>query len=213
VVTILLDLIYPKTCGMCGKTYSTYLCPKCNLKLKSLLNKKQLHYPKEKYFDELIYIFKYENEIRQKIIDYKFNKKAYLYKFFSQLIIYNYFNSINTYDIILPVPINKKGLLLRGYNQASLISKEIAKKIYNLEFSNKVLIKQRETLKQSTLKKTEREQNVKNAFAVINYNKIKGKSIILFDDIYTTGSTTNECSRILKEAGAKKILVFTIDKD
>ena len=69
------------------------------------------------------------------------------------------------------------------------------------------------TKKQSTLTKSEREKNVKNAFKLKNPEKIKDKKIILFDDIYTTGSTVNECSKILKKAGAAEIVILTIAVD
>ena len=66
---------------------------------------------------------------------------------------------------------------------------------------------------QSTLTKTQRMANLKNVFSVIDTAKIKGKKVILIDDIYTTGSTVNECSKVLKQAGAKEICVVTIAKD
>ena len=66
---------------------------------------------------------------------------------------------------------------------------------------------------QSKLDKSSRNQNVKNVYKVVNTQKIKNKRIILFDDIFTTGSTVNEISKILKQNGAKQILVLTIAKD
>ena len=61
--------------------------------------------------------------------------------------------------------------------------------------------------------KIERKKNIKNAYKVVNQQKIKDKKIILLDDIYTTGATANECSKVLKQSGAKEILVVTIAKD
>ena len=61
--------------------------------------------------------------------------------------------------------------------------------------------------------KEQRKQNVKDVYKVENKDKIKNKNIILFDDIYTTGSTANECSKVLKENGAKEVIVFTLAKD
>ena len=101
---------------------------------------------------------------------------------------------------------------VRGYNQSELIAKEIAKQM-ELKFEKDVLVKQRNTEVQSTLTKAQRKQNVKGAFLITDITKIIGRKIILVDDIYTTGSTVNECSRILKLAGAKEICVVTIAKD
>ena len=69
------------------------------------------------------------------------------------------------------------------------------------------------SLSQSKLNKNKRKQNIKGAFKILNSEKIQGKNILLFDDIYTTGSTVKECSKILTRAGAKRIGVLTIAKD
>ena len=68
-------------------------------------------------------------------------------------------------------------------------------------------------MQQSLLTKKQRQENVKQVYKVINEQKIKDKRIILFDDIYTTGATANECAKMLKENGAKEVLVFTLAKD
>ncbi len=120
---------------------------------------------------------------------------------------------INNYEIILPVPIHKKRLNGRGYNQSELLAREISRKLKNIQFFNKLLIKTENNVAQSTLTKEERILNVKNIYKVQNNNLIKEKSIILLDDIYTTGNTVNECSRLLKENGAREIGIFTISKD
>ena len=90
---------------------------------------------------------------------------------------------------------------------------EIVKNIDGLECENNVLEKTRNTKEQSSLKKEDRKQNVQNVYKILNQDKIKNKNIILFDDIYTTGNTVNEISKILKQNGANKILAFTLAKD
>lgn len=165
-------------------------------------------------FDYIIHMLKYEGIVREKIIQYKFNEQAYLYKTFAKFILNNkkICSFLKSYDIIMPVPINRKKYKQRGYNQTELITKEIAKEL-GIKTSKSNLIKIRDTKMQSTLMKVERKNNVKNAFEVLKSEELKNKRIILFDDIYTTGSTVCECSRILKKAGAKNILVLTIAKD
>ena len=113
------------------------------------------------------------------------------------------------YDIIGAVPIHKKRINERGYNQSELIAREIAKSIPNLEYK-KILIKIKNNQRQSELKKEDRLENVKNVYKIQNRQIIQNKKIILFDDIYTTGNTVNECSRVLKENGAKEILILTL---
>lgn len=84
---------------------------------------------------------------------------------------------------------------------------------FKYELVNDSLIKQKNTLPQSTLSKKQREENAKQVYKIQNKPKIENKKVILLDDIYTTGATTKECSKVLKQNGAKEILVLTIAKD
>ena len=209
----LLNLIYPNVCAFCNKIQKDSLCKKCEEKIKKYKNNNVIR-SKNDYFEELISIFKYEGLIREKIIQYKFEDKAYIYKTFAKIILKNkkVCGLLKKYDIIVPVPIHRKRKLQRGYNQTQLIAKEISKNI-DIKLCGDVLIKSKNTIAQSKLNKNKRKQNIKDAFKVSNFEKIQGKNIILFDDIFTTGSTVNECSKILKKAGAKKVGVLTIAKD
>ena len=99
----------------------------------------------------------------------------------------------------------------RGYNQSELIAKEIAKNIKEIRYSE-ILKKIKDNQRQSSLDKEKRLENVKNVYEIQSKEIIHNKKVILFDDIYTTGNTVNECSRILKQNGAKDILVLTLAK-
>lgn len=209
----ILELIYPCTCGICDKICKEALCKKCEIQLK----KHEINVIKKynnKHFDESIHIFKYEDIIRKKLVEYKFQDKSYLYKTFSKIILKNkkVCGNLKKYDIIIPVPIHRKRKLIRGYNQTELIAKQIAKNI-ELNLENKVLFKQKNIVSQSELNKSNRKENVRNAFIIKNSERVKNKNILIFDDIYTTGSTACECSRILKKAGANQIGILTIAKD
>ena len=159
-------------------------------------------------------MLKYEGIIRKKLIDYKFNEKSYLYKTFSKIILNNtkIYRFLKNYDIIVPVPMSNLKYNNRGYNQTELIAKEIAKNL-KIDVSIRNLVKIRETETQSLLTKEQRKENVNGAFEIVNYNEFKDKHIILFDDIYTTGSTINECVKKLKKANPKGILALTSAKD
>lgn len=165
-------------------------------------------------FEEHLYIFKYQGIIRDLIIDYKFNEKSYLYKLFVNFLIKNekFFQILKSYDTIIPVPISKKRKKQRGYNQSSLIAKELAKKL-NIDYKNKSLIKTKNITEQSKLNKEEREKNIQGVYELYNLKKLKDKNILLIDDIYTTGSTVRECGKILKQANPKKIGILTLAKD
>lgn len=112
-------------------------------------------------------------------------------------------------DIILPVPLHKKRLRKRGFNQALLLALEI--------FSNdrkkivvNLLKRQADTASQTSLSGIERRKNLRNAFRVDNPSKVVGLNALIVDDVFTTGSTVNECAIVLKAAGAKRVDVLTL---
>lgn len=210
------NLIFPPCCLICGKLTKQILCKQCKKQIyEKAIFKIENNKNKELYFQKHLYIFEYKDKIRNLILDYKFNEKSYLYKLFSKIIIKNekICGILKKYDIITPVPIHKKRKKQRGYNQSELIAKQIALNIQNLKYENDILQKIKNTLPQSSLTKKQRKENVKNVYKLVNKEKIKNKKIIIFDDIYTTGSTLNAISKILKENGAKEIIVLTIAKD
>lgn len=233
----ILNLIYPPTCGICGKLNQDFLCKKCEKILDSQavfqidkfdesnkfdkMNKNDKVIEdnfsfKSKNFENHLYIFKYEGIIRNTIIKYKFSEKSYLYKTFVNFLLKNekFFKILKSYDKIIPVPISKKRKKQRGYNQSELIAKELAKKL-KIDLDVASLLKQKDIIEQSKLNKEERLDNIKGAYLLQNSeeNILKDKKIILIDDVFTTGSTVDECSSILKKANPKKIDVLTIAKD
>ena len=202
-------------CGICGKLNQNFLCQKCNNTLKNQAKFNVENFQKkEKYFKELLYIFKYEGIIRKTILKYKFQEESYLYKTFVNFILKNqkFFEFIKSYDTIVPVPISKKRYKEIGYNQSYLIAKEISKKT-KLELQNRCIIKSKNVIEQSKLNKEEREKNIKGVYEIIDKENLQNKRIILVDDIYTTGNTVNECCRILQKAQPKSISVIVIAKD
>lgn len=210
ILDFLLNLLYPNVCGFCGKINENSLCEKCEEEIdKKLLYK--IEKKKDMFFEEHIYLANYEGNFRESILSYKFFDKSYMYKTFAKLILKNekICRIIKSYNIIIAVPMYKKKKLLRGYNQSELIAKELARNIKEIEFIHG-LKKVKNNKKQSSLDKQNRLENVKNVYEIQNKQIIENRKIILFDDIYTTGSTVNECSRILKQNGAKEIIVMTL---
>jgi len=208
-----LKFIYPTRCGICGKLNEQELCKKCENSIKKYMVCKTNKNIKDKYFDEHLYVFKYKNLIRDKLIQYKFFDSAYLYKTFSKIIYKNkkICGFLKKYDIIIPVPIHKKRKTKRGYNQSELIVKDIALNT-GIAMHFKVLQKIRNTKPQSSLGKKEREINIKDAYVVNKSEIIFNKNILLFDDIYTTGSTVNECARVLIENGLERESIGVLTK-
>ena len=214
-VPSLLNLIYPPKCGICGKLNENFLCNKC---YKILENDAKFNVEKfeklKNEFDEHIYMFKYEGAIRRIILQYKFQEKSYLYKTIVNFLLKNkkMFEIIKTYDTIVPVPISKKRKRTRGYNQSYLIAKDIAS-IVGIKLENRVLFKTKNIIEQSKLNKEDRLENIKGVYEIRNIKRVMNKKILLFDDIYTTGSTVIECCRMLNIAKPSKIGVLTIAKD
>ena len=208
------NIIFPPPCGFCNEINNNFLCINCYNKIKQLkLSAIDTYEFSNLYFKEHFYLFKYENTIRKQIINYKFNEKSYLYKTFSQILKQDstFKNFISNYDCILSVPIHKKRLHLRGYNQSALIAKDISL-YFNIPYYNDILFKTTHIVPQSTLNKDARKTNVHNAFTVKSSLKIANKTVILFEDIFTTGATTNECAKMLINNGATHIGIVTIAK-
>ena len=203
----ILDLLFPPVCAICGKMHKEWICEKCyrylcKFKINNL------------YEDNVWYIFEYKKLVRKLILQYKFNQKAYIHRLFVTIILKDKIccRKIKDYDIIIPVPMFEKKKKQRGYNQTELIAEKICTEL-GITYEKKCVIKIKNTKVQSTLSAIERKENIKNAFLVNNKNKIENKKVIIFDDIYTTGETVKEISRILKQAGAKEIFILVLAKD
>lgn len=112
-------------------------------------------------------------------------------------------------DAVMAVPLHVNRLRERGYNQSALMAKRIARHM-NISFEADCLIKVRDTLPQVGLHFHERMKNIKGAFTVRDSRPVRGKDVILVDDVVTTGSTIRECARILKQAGAANIYAVSL---
>ncbi len=205
----ILEIIYPKKCIFCNTINEDYTCKKCKIKLEYICANDKLERVEGKYFDYMISAYFYLDSIRNKILEFKFDNKKYLYRALSEELIRKMQIYISLFDCIISVPISIQRYMKRGYNQSELIAKSISQKL-NKPLIRFCLIKVKNNKKQSGLKIEERFTNVKSVYKVINKNIISGKRILLIDDIYTTGATVNECSKVLKAAGANKVLVATI---
>lgn len=202
-----LDFLFPPACGVCEKIGEGYLCKNCYQELQKYRIKTNIR-------TERFHLLKYEGIIREKMIAYKFGDKSYLYNLFYKILIddKSACEFLKSYDIIIPVPIHKKRKWQRGYNQSELIARKISSEL-KIPIVTDVLKKQINTLPQSTLDKMDRAKNAQNVYNVENRLKILNKKVLIFDDIYTTGATAQECKKVLKIAGANKVGVMTIAKD
>jgi ComF family protein len=112
-------------------------------------------------------------------------------------------------DGVVPVPLYRKRLRQRGFNQSALLAKHAAGNL-GVPLVTDCLMKTRDTVQQVGLDAVERKKNIRNAFAVQNREPVYGKKILLVDDVITTGATVRECSKVLKKAGAHDVYVLAL---
>lgn len=232
-----LDFIFPKRCVNCKKQGS-YLCENCfiflSFDVKSLClicNKAAyngLTHPvckSRSAIDGCFSALSY-NKTAQKLI-YNFKYKPYLTDLKTVLADLFYDSLIQNEDfnrelksppaggwVFIPIPLSDAKLKKRGYNQAEILAKELAKK-FNIPFQN-ILKRVRDTKTQVGLSNIDRKLNIKNAFGIKIKNQksnLKNKNIFLVDDVVTTGSTLKEAAKILKKAGAKRVIGLTLARD
>lgn len=229
----LLALVVPHTCQLCGKTNDNYLCQDCmdgiNFIFEGIctvcgvpfISKASPSHvcssciKKRPKFTLARSICVYEGVLMDAVHKLKYHGHTSIAKPFGMLMAERVFldknadKSATTYDIVAPVPLHKTRLKERGFNQSLLLAREIAKKHkIQLDFLN--LYRRRYTEPQINLKGDERLKNVKGAFGVKSPNVFKGKTVLLVDDVYTTGATVTECAKVLKKSGAKGVYILTL---
>ena len=112
-------------------------------------------------------------------------------------------------DSLVPVPLHKSRYRERGFNQSEVVAEEVSK-TSGVSVLKNVLKRKKNTKDQTNLSPQQREENVRGAFVVTAPEMVSGKRIILVDDVITTGATLSECARMLRQAGAERILGMTI---
>jgi ComF family protein len=113
--------------------------------------------------------------------------------------------------LVIPVPLYRSKRRERGFNQAELIARAALKnEAFRCELRADVLERTRPTVSQIGLTRAQRIENVRGAFRVPHLNRVAGRTVLLVDDVFTTGTTASECARILRRAGAKKVWVATV---
>lgn len=160
------------------------------------------------FFEKNYACLVYDGMIKDIVHAYKFNNRSYLYRYLSSFMIDKIAQENIEFDLITAVPINKNRFRERGYNQSELLAKEISKRI-DVPFSNGIFKKEN---KEAQVGKNwaERKENVKNTFFIKDKDIFAGKTVLVVDDIITTGSTMNSIAETLMKAGAKRVLGLTL---
>ena len=228
----IINFLFPYQCLRCGKILNSagYLCDHCA---------EEINFIKQPYCYKCGHPLQEENTkekmlcagcLKNKRSFYRLSRSAVIYDSSSKNIIlsFKFFDRTENANLlaamlkiagkdifsegadwIVPVPLHYTRLIKRKYNQSALLAQKLSE-MTAIPYNNLALVRSRKTKPQVEVSGKERITNVKNAFSIKDSAPIKGKRIILIDDIITTGSTVKECALVLKKAGAKSVDILTI---
>lgn len=234
-----MEMMLGRKCVVCNKslnirtikeikndTYVDGLCEKCRKKIKYVTEPKcakcgrPLEDEVQEYcmdctkgkhiYDRGMAVFTYEEGIKESIYRFKYKNHKIYGEFFGDEMAEKYGKWLKNMEIdaIIPVPVHKERMRKRGYNQAELIARRLSNRI-DIKMDEYMLTRMKKTRPQKELGVSQRKKNLEKAFKVCG-NIVKYKKIVLVDDIYTTGSTIDECARVLKEAGVEEVYFLAL---
>ena len=218
-----LEILYPLRCCGCG-AHGFVLCRECVESLRAVdqastcpvcgrwIGKRIMCGDcilEKRGFHEGYYGFYFEDRLRDALHAFKFQNRKDMGKYLINLIKERIIPLSEKCDVIIPIPVTEKRLRERGFNQSFIISEEISR-ITGRPVYPSVLRKAKETKDQYSLSKEERRKNIKGAFMVQEGTSIKEKSILLVDDLFTTGYTAQEASRVLLKEKPRQVTVFAL---
>lgn len=210
----ILNLIFPPRCIFCRHILSVSsrvdICNDCFKKIP-FTDKMHISAEHGSCYDELICVCRYSGILKDALIKFKFYNKPGFYRALGVLLSKKIkeMTISSDFDIIIGVPLHNRKKRERGYNQSELISRVLSREI-GIPVVSGLLKRIRDTQPQSLLPRHKRHLNVKGAFCLKEADKVADKAVLLVDDVLTTGSTLNECARVLKNAGAKKVTAAVI---
>ena len=229
-----LDLVYPQSCPICEKPLGRKekdICEECWKTLallpapfcpycKSLLQDEKtvsehqcpyLRRPEDRKILAVRSLGTFDDNYQKLIHRFKYDKKIPLGKRLAQSLgkMVAPDRDFANCDLVIPVPLHRARHRERGFNQSEILADGVSQAI-NLPLAKKILKRKKNTKDQTYLNTQQRAENVRDAFVVTRPERINDKKVILVDDVITTGATLNECARMLKQAGAEKILGMTL---
>ena len=225
----LLDFIYPPRCGVCGEFISERMpiCPQCETDIHFIDHPfcvicgvpfiSGADHPcgaccnKRPPFERARAAGTYSGSLSRAIIRFKFHHKTALAKPLGKMMADTLIAELDPHEIdsVMPVPLHKKRLRWRGFNQALLLARELSA-VTGLWVDPHTLRRIRYTQPQTRLRFKERGENVKGAFDVSREIFVRDRNILLVDDVATSGSTLKECAKVLKDAGARRVEALTV---
>ena len=202
----ILDFFYPPRCAFCRTLLRTgtglWVCPSCLEKLPRLTRDEQR---RDVSHTELVLApLRYEGVVRESLLRYKFGGLTAYAAVYAEFLAKCIDENGISCDSITWVPLSRRRLRQRGYDQARLIAEELAKRL-GLP-CERLLVKRRHTRPQSGISDREkRKNNAAGVYAILNAERVKGKRVLLVDDIVTTGATLASCAGVLADAGCAAV--------
>lgn len=163
------------------------------------------------YFTKARAVALYEGALREMLAEFKYRYRPDLGEALGLLMVewVKLHREFQDFDIIIPIPINQQKLNLRGYNQAQLLASPLQRYL-GINLKDDIIIREKITESQNKLDKEQRFVNIKGAFRVVDTKPLSGAKVLLIDDIFTTGATTSEASRVLLRAGSLEVKILTL---
>jgi len=221
-----LNLVFTETCHNCEiklNAGESYLCSDCEKKLQPIINfcakcgaeitEQYCNYCKENRYDftKARSLYRFSKEIQSLIHSLKYNEFTGVAEYFA-LRMSEYLHEYRPFSdigLVCPIPLHRIKKRERSYNQAELLSRNLAKKL-GIKHAPNLLQRVRYTETQTLLSKEKRCENVRDAFKINRKYDVKGKNVLIIDDVFTTGATVNSVSNSLKHSQIGKIYVLTI---
>lgn len=217
----LFDFILPRFCCSCKTKLSVNqdtMCVDCLSKIQRSNSSRLKREFERKFMNNKIisefyspFVFEKDKELQHAIHTLKYDKKFPVGIFLGKVLAAEIKSSKTNwkFDLIIPIPLHQLKKAERGYNQAYYIAKGVGK-IFKVKVSDRSVKRIKYTESQTTMNLNEREENISGAFKVKWNTQVRGKNILLLDDVITTGATISECGKILLEAGASKVYAASI---
>jgi ComF family protein len=218
------DIFYPISCGGCNAATGSVLCDACIDTFRPVEEEKACPVcgrpvgkpvlcgacmEEKRAFRRGYFGYYFEGRLREAIHSFKFNGRIDVGEYLVRLLRERFGTITENVDCVVPIPVTEKRLTERGFNQSFIIAEEIAK-MTNKELCPSVLTKTKNTKDQYALSRKERKRNISGVFAIKNGQQISGKRVLLVDDLFTTGYTAQEATRLLVKSSAKEVVFFAL---
>lgn len=224
------DLLYPRRCPVCDQIVAApdiLIHPACLKKLSIIKQPSCKRCGKEVFSDAAEYCFdcirrqrsfdagaallNYNQAARRSMMAVKYNNRREYLDFYAEAMGIRFQSRVAVWNpqVLIPIPVHRSRKRQRGFNQAEELAQRLSRR-FELPLETGLLLRNKKTLPQRELNPKERMENLRTAFEVMTTECTMPEAILLIDDIFTTGSTMEACTRVLKKAGVKHVFYLTI---